>query len=107
MSLATISFWNESFNSYGIPNTFHSYLISVFVNEIFKNGDKIVKIIPLTSSARKPPHDRPCIIKNSTKENAIIEAFNILAEMPPLKDLKSSRTILGTDEKKPKFVTSY
>ena len=107
MSLATISFWNENFNSYGIPDTFHSYLISVFVNEIFKNGDKIVKIISLTSDAPKPPHDRPFIIKNSTKESAIIETFNILAQMPALKDLKSSKNILDTDEKKMKFVTSY
>lgn len=107
MSLATISFWNESFNSYGIPDTFHSYLISVFVNEIFRNGDKIVKILPLTSDAPKPPHDRPFIIKNSSKENAIIETFNILKEMPALKDLKSSKTYLDMTEKNLKFVTGY
>jgi hypothetical protein len=107
MFLATISFWNESSNSYGIPDTFHSYLISVFVNEIFKNGDKIVKIIPLTSDAPKPPHNRPFIIKNSSKENAIIEAFNILKEMPEMKDLRCSKTILDMGEKNLKFVTNY
>ena len=107
MSLATISFWKENFNSYGIPDTFHSYLISVFVNEVFRNGDKIVKILPLTSDAPKPPHDRPFIIKNSSKENAITETFNILKELPALKDLKFSKTILDSGEKNPKFVSKY
>jgi hypothetical protein len=107
MSLATISFWNESFNSYGIPDIFHSYLISVFVNEIFKNGDKIVKILPLTSEAPKPPYDRPFIIKNSTKENAISEAIKIIKEIPALKDLKCSKAMLDNSEQNLKFVTSY
>jgi len=107
MSLTTVIFWNEISNSYGIPEIFHSYLISVFVNEIFRNGDKIVKILPVTSNAPKPTYDRPFIIKNSSKENAISEAINILKGMPDLKDLKCSKAMLDNSEQNLKFVTSY
>ena len=107
MSLATVTFWNESFNSYGIPNIIHSYLISVFVNEVFRNGDKVVKIISLTSDTPKPPHDRPFIIKNSTKENAISEAIGILKKMPALKDLNCSMVKLDKSGENLKFITNY
>ncbi|MEE9449012.1 MAG: hypothetical protein V3V72_03090 [Ignavibacteriaceae bacterium] len=95
MSLATISFWEESYNSYGIPNTMHSYLVSVFVNQIIGSGDKIVKIVPLTDGAPKPESQHPFVVRNTTTEKAIFKAFNLLVEMPTLQGMKNHKSILG------------
>ena len=40
-------------NSHGIPQTFYTYLISVYVNQAIGVRDKIVKIIPLTEGYSK------------------------------------------------------
>ena len=107
MTLATITFWDEDFDKYGIPNILHSYLVSVFVNHVIGDGDKIIKIVPLTEKSPKPSNDHPLIIKNSTKEEAITEGFNILKEMPKLKELKSSKTIIHSKEKKPQLLSNW
>ena len=51
MSLATITFWGESFNVYGIPDELYIYLISITVNQAMGNGDKIVRIVPVSEDA--------------------------------------------------------
>jgi hypothetical protein len=107
MSLATITFWNESSDSYGIPNILHSYLVSVFINQVIGSRDKIVKIVPLTENSPRLSSERPFIVKNSTKEQAIAEAFNVLKEMPTLKELESSGVIIKTEEKSPQLVSNW
>lgn len=107
MALATITFWEQSFNQHGIPNTFHSYLVSVFVNHIINRGDKIVKIVPLTLDSPKSFSERPFIVKNSTKEMAINEAFNMLKEVPELNELECCKNNLKTEEKSPKLVSNW
>lgn len=107
MSLSTITFWGETSNSYGVPDTLYSYLVSVFINEIFSNGDKIVKIVPLTANAPKPPQDRPFIVRNSTKEQAASEAFRMLREMPALQELHYSIAALQNKDEKLQFVSKF
>ena len=54
MALATVTFWGDNINSYGVPKTLHTYLISVSVNQAIGDRDKIVKIVPLSEGAPKP-----------------------------------------------------
>ena len=107
MSLGTIMFWENNYDKYGVPKSFYGYLISVFVNQVIGNGNKILKIIPLTENSPKPPNNRPFIVMNSEKENAIIEAFKILKNLPELQMLKSNETIITTLQEKPKLVSNW
>lgn len=104
MSLATITFWVERFNSHGIPNTLYTYLVSIFVNQVVGKGDKIVKIVPLSVDAPTPVHERPFIIRNSSTEKAISEAFNILNQIPELQGLRSYKSIIKSEEKSLQFI---
>jgi len=104
MSLATISFWEESYNSYGIPNTVHSYMISVFVNQIIGRGDKIVKIIPLTDGAPNLESQHPFVVRNTTTEKALSKAFKILLEMPALQGMKNHKSIIKNKDKELKLI---
>jgi hypothetical protein len=104
MSLATITFWDENLNAYGIPNTYYSYLVSVFVNQVVGNGDKLIKIVPLTDQSPKPASDRPFILRNSSWDSAISQAFNILNEMPTLQGFKSHKSIIWNKEKSIQFI---
>ncbi|MCH9030058.1 MAG: hypothetical protein IH819_10705, partial [Bacteroidetes bacterium] len=54
MALGTIVFWGESIEHYGIPRTLHSYLITVSVNQVIGDRDKIVKITTLTENTPNP-----------------------------------------------------
>jgi hypothetical protein len=97
MALATVSFWGESTNSHGIPQTFYTYLISVYVNQAIGARDKIVKIVPLTEETPKPERDLPFMVKNSDAKNAFMEAFKVLEAMDSLKGLKSQKSIVESD----------
>jgi hypothetical protein len=107
MSLATVTFWGDLANSYGIPDTLHSYLVSVFTNEIFGNRDKIVKIIPLTVNSPKPSQERPFIVRTSTKEQAFSEAINLLKGMTTLKDLHCNINVMKSESSKLQFVSNF
>lgn len=104
MSLATISFWEENYNSYGIPNTLHSYLVSVYVNQIIGRGDKIVKIVPLTEGAPALESQHPFVVRNTTTEQALLKAFKILMEMPTLRGMKNHKSIIRNSEKVLKII---
>jgi len=97
MALATVTFWGENTNSHGIPQTFYTYLISVYVNQAIGMRDKIVKIVPLTEDTPKPARDLPFMVKNSDAKNAFIEAFKVLDTMDCLKGLKSQKSIVETE----------
>jgi hypothetical protein len=107
MSLGTIIFWDNSFDKYGVPKSVHSYLVSVFVNEVIGNGNKIVKIIQLTENSPKPPSDRPFIVKNSENKNAVNEAFTLLKNLPDLQAMKYYEAFISTTEMKPKLVSNW
>lgn len=94
MALATATFWGEDVNSYGIPQILHSYLITVYVNEVIGLGDKIVKIVPITNDAPKPEREHPFIVKNSDIKKAVIEAINVLKNMEGLKGLRNHGSIV-------------
>jgi hypothetical protein len=97
MALATVSFWGENTNSHGIPQTFYTYLISVYINQAIGLRDKIVKIVPLTEETPKPERDLPFMVKNSDAKNAFMEAFKVLEAMDSLKGLKSQKSIVESD----------
>jgi len=97
MALATVSFWGENTNSHGIPQTFYTYLVSVYVNQAIGLRDKIVKIVPLTEDTPKPERDLPFMVKNSDAKNAFMEAFKVLEDMDSLKGLKSQKSIVESD----------
>lgn len=94
MALATITFWGETSNSYGIPTDMHMYLVSVYVNQVIGQNDRIVKIVPLTDTTAKPKNELPFIVRNSTEEEAISKAFNILSEMSILQGLENFKSII-------------
>ncbi len=98
MALATVTFWGEGINTYGIPNTFYTYLISVSTNQIMNNNDRIVKIVPLTGDTPKPERELPFIIKNSDAKQAIQVAFGLLERMENLKGLKNHKSIVELDK---------
>ena len=98
MALATVTFWGEGYNTYGIPNKIYTYLVSVYVNHVVGLRDKIVKIIPLTEGTPKPVRDLPFIVKNSDAKNAFLEAFGVLDEMDSLKGLKSHKSVVELDK---------
>jgi hypothetical protein len=97
MALATVTFWGENTNSHGIPQTFYTYLISVYINQAIGMRDKIVKIVPLTDDTPRPARDLPFMVKNSDAKNAFIEAFKVLDAMDSLKGLKSQKSIVETE----------
>lgn len=94
MALATVTFWGDSTNSHGIPQTFYTYLVSVYVNQAIGVRDKIVKIVPLTEDTPKPARELPFMVKNSDAKNAFIEAFRVLDTMESLKGLKSHKSVV-------------
>ncbi|HSW55311.1 MAG TPA: hypothetical protein VLH59_09485 [Ignavibacteriaceae bacterium] len=94
MALATVTFWGDSTNSHGIPQTLYTYLVSVYVNQAIGVRDKIVKIVPLTEETPRPARDLPFMVKNSDAKNAFIEAFKVLDAMDSLKGLKSQKSIV-------------
>lgn len=98
MALATVTFWGEGYNTYGLPNKVYTYLVSVYVNHVVGMKDKIVKIIPLTESTPKPARDLPFIVKNSDAKTAFLEAFGVLEEMESLKGLKSHKSVVELDK---------
>ena len=103
MALATVTFFDENINSYGVPKTLHSYLISVSVNQALSHRDKIVKIVAISEGAPKPVRELPFIIKNSDWKKAIFEAFHMLEEMEGLKELRNHKSIVEM-EKQPSLV---
>lgn len=94
MALATVTFWGDNTNSHGIPQTFYTYLVSVYVNQAIGVRDKIVKIVPLTEDTPKPARELPFMVKNSDAKNAFIEAFRVLDTMESLKGLKSHKSVV-------------
>lgn len=98
MALATVTFWGEGINTYGIPNTLYTYLISVSTNQIINNNDRIVKIVPLTGDTPKPERELPFIVKNSDANRAINVAFGLLESMECLKGLKNHKSIVELDK---------
>jgi len=94
MAFATVTFWGEGINTYGVPNTLYTYLISVSINEVLGCRDKIVKIVPLSEGAPKPSRDLPFIVKNSDEKKAIIEGIGVLEKMESLKGLKSHKSMV-------------
>ena len=104
MSLATISFWEESYNSYGIPDTMHSYLVSVFVNQIIGRGDKIVKIVPITNGAPRPESQHPFVVRNTSTEKALLKAFSLLMDLPTLQGMKNHSSIMRNKDKELKII---
>ncbi len=99
MALATATFWGESLNTHGIPNTVHIYLISVYVNQAIGLRDKIVKIVPLTENTPKPSRELPFIVKSSDAKTAFLEAFAALEEMDCLKGFKCHKSVVENDRK--------
>ncbi len=93
MALGTIVFWGESSEHYGIPRTLHSYLITVSVNQVIGDRDKIVKITTLTENTPNPSKEYPFIIKNSDAKKAITTAFNLLKDMSSMQGLNNQYTI--------------
>lgn len=93
MALGTIVFWGESIEQYGIPKTLYSYLITVSVNQVIGDRDKIVKITPLTENTPNPSKEYPFIIKNSDSKNAITTAFNLLKDMSSMQGMNNQYTI--------------
>lgn len=98
MALATVTFWGNGNNSYGVPNTLYTYLISVSVNQVLGNRDKIVKIVALSEATPKPSKELPFIVKNSDDKRAIFEAFNILEGMESLKGLKNHKSLVEVEK---------
>ena len=103
MSLATITFWGESFNVYGVPDELYIYLISITVNQAMGNGDKIVRIIPISENAPKPLKGGPFIVRKVNLQDALMKAYNNLMELKDLQNLKSHQTLMTTDERKLQF----
>ena len=99
MTLATVTFWGRGLNTYGIPNTLYTYLISVSANQILGYKDKIVKIVPISEGAPKPTREYPFIVKNSDEQTAIFEAIGVLEEMDCLKGLKSHKSYVDLEKK--------
>lgn len=98
MALATVTFWGNGNNSYGVPNTLYTYLISVSVNQVLGHRDKIVKIVALSGDAPKPSKELPFIVKNSDDKKAIFEACNILEGMESLKGLKNHKSLVEVEK---------
>jgi hypothetical protein len=94
MALATITFWGGSSKSHGVPDTLYTYLISVYVNQVIGERDKIVKITPLTESSPKLKSELPCIIRNSTEEEAIDKAFSNLTGLSIMQGLQNHKSII-------------
>ena len=93
MALGTIVFWGESIEHYGIPRTLHSYLITVSVNQVIGDKDKIVKITTITQNTPRPYKENPFIIKNSDAKKAITTAFDLLRDMSSMQGLNNQFTI--------------
>jgi hypothetical protein len=94
MAFATVTFWGEGINTYGVPHIVYTYLISVSVNQALSHKDKIVKIVPLSEGAPKPSRDLPFIVKNSDEKRALFEGFGVLEGMECLKGLKNHKSLV-------------
>ena len=94
MALATITFWGDNSNSYGVPTNLHMYLISVYGNQVLGQRDKIVKIVPMTEDTAKPKSELPFIVRNTTEEEAIFKAFNLLSDLSTLQGLENHKSII-------------
>ena len=94
MAFATVTFWGEGINTYGIPNTLYTYLISVSINQVLSHRDKIVKIVPISEGAPKPSRELPFIVKNSDEKGAILEGIGVLEKMESLKGLKNHKSLV-------------
>ena len=105
MSLATITFWGESFNVYGVPDELYIYLVSITVNQVMGNGDKIVRIIPISEDAPKPLKGGPFIVRKVNLDDALNKAYNNLMELKDLQGLKSHQSIITTDQRKVQFIS--
>jgi hypothetical protein len=98
MAFATVTFWGEGINTYGVPNTLYTYLISVSVNQVLGHRDKIVKIVPISEGAPKPLKDLPFIVKNSDEKKAFFEGFGVLEKMECLKGLKNHKSMVELEK---------
>lgn len=105
MSLATITFWSDTSNAYGIPDILYSYLISITVNQALGGSNKIVRITPISGNVPKSLKEGPFIIKNATIDDALLKAYNILSEINELEGMRSNKNIMKTEGKKLKFVS--
>lgn len=99
MAFATVTFWGEGINTYGIPNTLYTYLISVSINQVLSHRDKIVKIVPISEGAPKPSRELPFIVKNSDEKGAILEGIAVLEKMESLKGLKNHKSLVELEKK--------
>ena len=104
MSLATITFWGERINVYGVPDQLYIYLISISVNQVIDNGDKIVRIIPISKDAPKPLKGGPFIVRRVELQDALTKAYKNLMEVKDLQGLKSSQNLITADERKLQFI---
>ena len=96
MAFATVTFWGEGIDTYGIPNTLYTYLISVSINQVLSHRDKIVKIVPISEGAPKPSRELPFIVKNSDEKTAILEGIGVLEKMESLKGLKNHKSLVDS-----------
>jgi hypothetical protein len=97
MAFATLFIWDNSFTSHGIPNTFHSYLISVSANQVIGAGDKIIKIIPMTKDTPKPEKEGAIIVRKANKNEALDAAFKLLENMECFRGFNKHRCIVEND----------
>ena len=97
MVIATLFIWDNSFTSHGIPNRFHSYLISVSTNQVIGNDDKIIKIIPITKDTPKLEKEGAIIMKEINKDEALNAVFKYLEDMECFRGLKKHRFIVEDD----------
>lgn len=105
MSLATITFWSENCNVYGIPDVLHSYLVSITSNQAAGKNNKILRIIPITENAPKPIQGGPFILRNATVDEALSKSFNILSEVEELEGLRGNKNIIKSEGKKLQFIS--
>jgi hypothetical protein len=97
MAIATLFIWDNHINSHGIPNEYHSYLISVSVNQVIGAGDKIIKIIPMTKDSPKPEKEGAIIVRKANQEEAFNAAFKLLEDMECFRGLNTHRCIVETN----------
>jgi hypothetical protein len=97
MVMATLFIWDNSITSHGIPNRFHSYLISVSRNQAIGASDKIIQIIPMTEDTPMPKKEGPIIIKNDNKNEAMNSVFKYLEDMECFRGLNKHRCIVEND----------
>lgn len=97
MTIATLFIWDNGHAPYGIPNRFHSYLISVSRNQVMGTGDKIIQIIPMTEDTPKPKKEGPIIMRNDNKNEILNSVFKYLEDMECFQGLNKHRCIVEND----------